>query len=922
MNNAKKILEMMLKQYPQAREIASKVGQINLDEIDISIPPCRGEGGYPMMGMASYLHHALKSHSASENIYPILRKYLFNYFNEKINYLLGGYLKLIVDREKLSEILSRQSVDSLSVAVKQLCFFCTKLSRLRCDGNDDWGSVLNNYPVIMEKILTHEIHVNNIITNVFSRLAKDKVKLQRLFGIKEFFVTDVRLFLGDFHQVGESVVKVKFINSTLIYKPRNASNERIISDLLVELFNDNLKIGVPKFMDFDCYSWHEFIMYSSCKTKDEILDYYNKIGLSLAFFYCLNGTDFHFENIICAHNTPYFIDLECVFTFSYHSSSISNSVLSTFIIPTLQGTMSDSLICGISTKEILIHKKSLEMSRDGDIFNKDMPAEREEKLNAPTHNEKVSHAEITKKIINGFDEMIALLKSKESIQNNIKNMKNTKGRMLFRTTKLYSDIIAVSDHPAYSSIPALRNAYIACALYKEDIPFEVIKYEYLSLIKGMIPVFYVDIINEVITTLEGDEIKIKESMSPRKDFFSKIFRITKENEESTFQKELINISLQTIFPAYEERRKSSCTIEEVIDFMSVKSCKYKNNDIYLNLKKEKNGSRSISVMRSDLYSGLGGATFLQICDLITECNTHKENRLEFLYRKTLSLDSKESEENFGCFDSKSGVLYLEYLIAKHTTGLIDHSVIFNRLLRIVRTIENQNDANYDIISGMAGVLIVCCRLHSILPTKYTELAIKILTKKLLCQTEDKIEDTVTWGRGWPGFSHGNSGVAYALTLANNFLNDSIIDSVIVKSLRYEETFKIDSGWNGMDAYDTNKDFNSWCHGALGIYMSRVAMFNEMMGEKTEIKDMLLSDMQHYQDTRKNRDINNHLSLCHGMYGNAIIDPVTYGTHFDVDFSIYNQTEEKSLMLSNIGAIYTNLYFLHKEKGIPNLLILE
>ncbi|MEW5494332.1 hypothetical protein ABGT23_01540 [Enterobacter cloacae] len=58
MNSAKKILELMLKQYPQAREIASKVGQINLDEIDLAIPPCREGGGYPKIGWQSiYIMH-------------------------------------------------------------------------------------------------------------------------------------------------------------------------------------------------------------------------------------------------------------------------------------------------------------------------------------------------------------------------------------------------------------------------------------------------------------------------------------------------------------------------------------------------------------------------------------------------------------------------------------------------------------------------------------------------------------------------------------------------------------------------------------------------------------------------------------------------------------------------------------------------
>ena len=922
MNSAKKTLHLLLKQYPEASEIVSKVSNVNIYEIDLSIPTKARGHQQSATELSKLLYGVLTPYSAGENIYPVLCEYLLTYFKEKIKHLLGGYLTLVDDRVHLSESLAKQSVDSLSDAVKKLCFFCTKINQLEIGENYNWGDALNNYPVILEKISMHERHVKGVLTNVLSKLEKDKVNIQSMFGIESFMVIELDLFLGDFHKVGESVVKIKLTNSTLIYKPRGANNEKIISEMLFELFNDNLKIGLPRFIDFDCYSWHEFITYSNPNTKSDTLDYYNKIGLSLAFFHCLNGTDFHFENIICSNSTPYFIDLECVFTHPHHSSLISNSVLSTFIIPTLQGTVSDHLICGISNKEILINKKTLEMSKDGELFHEDAHIEPENKYNAPMYTDTVTHDEITNEIINGFEKMVGLLKTRKTIHEKILKSKTLKGRMLFRTTKLYSDIITVSNHPAYSSIPALRNAYIACALYSEDIPLDIIKHEYLSLIEGRIPIFYVDLINEVFTTEEGHQIEVSENDSPRKNFLSKVFRMTNEYEEYFFQKELINISLQSISPRLEEGKTVDCGFEKVIDFMSIKTCHYKKKEIYLNLKKEKNGSRSLSVMRSDLYSGLGGATFLQICNLIAERDVQKENKLELLYRSTLALDSNESGNDFGCFDSKGGMLYLEYLIAKHTTGLIKYPMILKRLLSIVRRVENQSDANYDIISGMAGVLITCCRLHNSFPTKHSEIAIKVLAKRLINQAHEKIENTLTWGRGWPGFSHGNSGVTYALALANNTLNDDRIDSVIIKSLRYEETFKIDSGWNGVDAYDTNMDFNSWCHGAPGIYMTRAALLNEMKSKRTEIEDILLSDIQHFHDTHKNRGLNEHQSLCHGMYGNAIIDPITYGTHFNVDVPVDDQSEEKSLMLSRVGAIYANFYFLHRDKGVPNLLILE
>ncbi|MCW2256344.1 lantibiotic modifying enzyme [Providencia alcalifaciens] len=401
--------------------------------------------------------------------------------------------------------------------------------------------------------------------------------------------------------------------------------------------------------------------------------------------------------------------------------------------------------------------------------------------------------------------------------------------------------------------------------------------------------------------------------------FLKNYRITNQEDEVKLQKELINVSLQIIFPQIIDNNKQDSHINSIIDFMSLTSCNYKKKDIYLNLKRERSGSRSISLMKNDLYSGFAGATFLQVCNLISDPKNDNEIKLENLYKTNLSIDSNSS---FGCFDSIGSILYIEYLILKNTSGMIEPSIFFKHLFEIITIIKNQDAPESDIISGISGVIIVCCRMHALSPSKNTEYAIRFLTKKLLSQMTKKSENTITWGRGWPGFSHGNSGVTYALALANNVLNDHHIDSIIIKSLRYEETFKIESGWNGVDAYDTNLDFNSWCHGAIGIYMSRKAMLNEMKCKNSEIKDILLSDVQHYQETQQNREINSHESLCHGIYGNAIIDPDRYGTHFEVDISKYNPSEEKSLMLSSVGAIYTNLFFQHREKNIPNLLILE
>ncbi|WP_222423868.1 type 2 lanthipeptide synthetase LanM, partial [Yersinia kristensenii] len=859
------------------------------------------------------------------NIYPVIIDSIFSYFVEEIRKVTCNYEPLIKDVEMLSENLAKQSVGLLSDAVKNLCFLCVRLNQSEGFQIQSWSDIFYQYPIIKEKIQMHEFHVLKTVEDILSKIQNDKVILLSEFHIEKCSIVSLDLFLGDFHQLGKSVVKVNFLNGSVIYKPRNADVEVSISKILVDLFGckKDIKIGIPNCINLDNYSWHEFINFASTKSKCEVIEYYNSIGMSLAFFYCLNGTDMHFENVICANKTPYFIDMECVFTSPMNLNLISQSILSTFIIPTLHGMKLDSVVCGIGTETIKFHGETLEMNDDNEIYHKKLELEINNKINAPVSNGVVENEDVISAVKNGFDQCIKLLKEKKAIQNFLKNITKLKGRMLFRATRIYADIIAVSDHPAYSHSPALRNAYIACALYNKDIPIEIIRNEYLSMIEGRIPVFYVDLINQTFYDQNGEEVCSAVGVVSRKDFISKVFKITNNDDEAIFQKKLIDISMQTLQLNCNDYEKNEINIDSVVDFIITKSCAYNDNEIHLNLKRERNGSRAISVMRSDLYSGLGGAVFLQICKLVSERTTSNEAKLEALYRVVCNINSKESPDYFGCFDSEIGsMLYIEYLILKHAPGMIKFTTFYNRLYNIIRLVTNQNVANSDIIGGMASILIVCCRMHKLSPSKNNEIAIKILAKKIISQSIELFENTLTWNRGWTGLSHGNSGIIYALTLANDIMNYVKIDGIILKSLRYEEKFQIDSGWNGVGTYDLNKDFNSWCHGATGIYLSRVAMLNEMNIKNSEIKDIIASDISHYKRTQVNREVNDHHSLCHGMYGNSIIDPERYGTHFDVSGLKLGSLEEKSLMLGEIGLLYTNFYFEHADKKIPNILILE
>lgn len=129
------------------------------------------------------------------------------------------------------------------------------------------------------------------------------------------------------------------------------------------------------------YSWHEFISFKNTTNKNDFFCFYKNIGAAIAFFNIINGTDLHYENIICVKKKPYFVDLECVFSRqSIYVSDFTNTILNTAIIPSLAGNPLDKHICGIglydSTGEHL-NKKSIRMDEKMNIIHS------EEKLKIP-----------------------------------------------------------------------------------------------------------------------------------------------------------------------------------------------------------------------------------------------------------------------------------------------------------------------------------------------------------------------------------------------------------------------------------------------------------------------------------------------------------------------------------------------------------
>nr|WP_255287106.1 lanthionine synthetase LanC family protein [Bacillus cereus] len=183
---------------------------------------------------------------------------------------------------------------------------------------------------------------------------------------------------------------------------------------------------------------------------------------------------------------------------------------------------------------------------------------------------------------------------------------------------------------------------------------------------------------------------------------------------------------------------------------------------------------------------------------------------------------------------------------------------------------------------------------------------------------------MTWEKKYTGFAHGNSGIMYSLVLANEVINDSSLQNIILLALNYEKKHRIAEGWQDMRVKDKILDFNSWCHGATGILMTRKAILSESTKLDKKIIEAVNEDIHYYNNTSTKRKGNIHPSLCHGFYGNFLIEnrlenikKMTKNIVFDLE----NPAEEKSIMTGKLGWYYAFFKSEFQKNDLPDILLL-
>ncbi|WP_144497373.1 type 2 lanthipeptide synthetase LanM [Bacillus toyonensis] len=840
----------------------------------------------------------------------------------------------------------------------------------------------DSYPCLLRMICNTMRKLKKIILELLGYYESDKKKIaQKLLQVNTVpKIKKLYLDLGDTHNDGRKTIGIQLEKNKIMFKPRNVTAESFFYNV-IKKWNDRLSnldyyIKVPKGIYHQKYSWSEYISFEACSEIKEIHSFYKRIGVQLAFLYAFNAVDLHYENIIANGSHPVIIDLECLFAIpkkilqvrdgiSAHDKIqqvLSNSVRSTGLLPLsidkekdISGIGNGNLNHVIITSPQIIQGnndsiKVKEADSKYTIFKKNQP-----KLQGT----EIAAADYKNDIREGFEKAYKYIgKYKKQLLSEL-NTHNPTFRYLTQSTSKYTSALNLSYHPRFLQNSMDRELFllqISKTLTKKN-PYRLIrKNEFLELLNGDIPYFMSDIHSKGLISCTGREIEGIFPCSPYQCVSNKIQNFCEEDlkqqlyiiEKSLFVSEQPVNNKQSIpvnGPWKNIIRKDLCVekAKKIGEYLLSKAI-IGHSFGKRNISWMHTGRSPLQLMNDTLYDGLAGIAIMYLSLwYVTKENKYLCIAEDILYDimcrfrlNTLNI----LFDSLGAFSGITSILYVAlnfYFYTQNPTYLTFAEDILSKLRNRILS-----DQQYDIIGGAAGALLVLIKFYELTGNSASLHLAKLCGEQLMHKVTHISTDKVGW-RGkshsiLTGFSHGNAGIIYALQRLNVYNPKQQLNTIIEKSLSFENTNKSNEFWLDLRQMNQRIDHMSWCNGSPGILLSRLEL------QKSKHKDIAKQSKKDIICAASNiikHGYREGLNLCHGYIGNILI--LNEYAHLSNDRHLINMCQNIiceqglnlklnphtidvkasgsfGLMTGLTGIAYGLLYIF--ERSLPNVLTLQ
>lgn len=723
----------------------------------------------------------------------------------------------------------------------------------------------DSYPVLT-RLLAEIIDFQLVnFQELLQALSESENDLQQILQVNlPVHITSIKMGAGDSHDRGKSVAILTFDEKKdIVYKPKNLEiGERFDTFVRgIKELDETLDFYLTTKIVKESYSFEERLIYSECRSKEEVNYYYYQFGQIIALVYLLNGNDFHLENVLAYGKYPVLIDLETIvqnhFPIPDSDHAIvkviqqnGTSVVMSGLVPVylfeervetdVDGASKGIQLSALSGDEQKLPYKILKLVNYDSVnmqftYQEHMTDAAE---NIPLFNgEKVDFMPYIDTILKGFKDFSAFaIKNSEALATLASSaFPGSTVRNVIKTTQSYGDLLDYSTHPScmvdYIEREKLfENLWMHGYANSKPIPYEI-----RDMLQHDIPIFFNPVDSNDLLASQGERIK---DMYPLKAIDLELEQL--KNYSKAEEAEQLDY-LKTSFGIYHstdlQKKKVSFTAGiHNDDFLAgaigigeaITEAAFigENSIAWKTIEETSPDNYVVDVMNENLYDGITGMyLFLSELYFITEYSEFKEYyRLAEKLVLELQKDYVDSTSAFyGSFAAVYPLLctycYNKDLLLLKTAKEIADTYI-DRYDKT--TIEH-----YDWNGGTASISKVFTLLYQLTnDSRYFVFAKQLLVDLDLTK--------ITQG----GFAHGYSGVIHAANSILKIEKDSKIQQLITDCLaRERETFdSTQKGW--LDFRATPPMVNDlWCYGSTGIGLSYLDLFTSGYDDSQLIEEI-------------------------------------------------------------------------------------